>query len=112
MIELKERAQVIAPSMRGFGYSSYKKPFKSYSEVAEDMYLFMKEEFPGVESYYVFGHNIGGNVAMELAIKHPECIKGMVLLGLSSQADKNNGMYDVRKSQNIELYKKVLAYYQ
>jgi pimeloyl-ACP methyl ester carboxylesterase len=97
--------------MRGFGYSSYKREFKSYSELAEDMYLFMKEEFPEVKDYYVFGHNIGGNVAMELAKSHPGSVKGIVLLGLSAQNSKNNGMYDVLESKNLELYKKVLACY-
>ena len=97
--------------MRGFGYSSCKKPIKSYNELAEDMHLFMKEEFPEVEDYYVFGHNIGGNVAMELAKSHPKSVKGIVLLGLSSQNAKNNGMYDVMETQNLELYKKVLACY-
>ena len=84
--------------MRGFGYSSYKKPLKNYSDLADDMNLFMKEEFPEIKDYYVFGHNIGGNVAMELARSHPESVKGIILLGLSSQNDKKNGMYDVMES--------------
>ncbi len=84
--------------MRGFGFSSYKTKLKSYSDLAEDMYLFMNEAFPHIKDYIVFGHNIGGNVAMELAKSHPGSVKGIVLLGLSAQNSKNNGMYDVLES--------------
>jgi pimeloyl-ACP methyl ester carboxylesterase len=81
--------------MRGFGFSSYKTKLTSYSDLAEDMYLFMNEAFPHIKDYLVFGHNIGGNVAMELAVKHPEKVKGIVLLALSAQNDKGNDMYKV-----------------
>ena len=84
MHELGSKALVISPSMRGFGLSSYNKPIKSYKELAEDIYLFMSETYPLIKEYYVFGHNIGGNVAMELAKSHPESIKGLVLLALSA----------------------------
>ena len=74
--------------MRGFGFSSYKNKLKSYTDLAEDMHLFMTETFPHIKDYFIFGHNIGGNVAMELAIKHPSFIRGIVLLALSAQNDK------------------------
>ncbi len=70
--------------MRGFGFSSYKNKVKSYKDLAHDMHLFMTETFPHITSYFIFGHNIGGNVAMELALQHAKVCKGIVLLALSA----------------------------
>ena len=84
MHELINKAFIIAPTMRGFGKSSYKRPIKSYKDLAEDIYMFMSETYPEIKNYYIFGHNIGGNVAVELAKLHPESVKGLVLLALSA----------------------------
>ena len=71
----------------------------------------MRETFPEVKEFYVFGHNIGGNVAIELAKLNPNSVKGLVLLALSAQNDKNNEIYDVVKSQDKEAYRKILVDY-
>ena len=70
--------------MRGFGFSSYKTKIKTYKDLAEDMNLFMTSTFPEIQDYFIFGHNIGGNVAMELALNHPTKVKGIILLALSA----------------------------
>jgi len=38
---LKSKYRVIAPCLRGFGYSSYKKTVSSIQELAEDLMLFI-----------------------------------------------------------------------
>ena len=52
-------------------------------DLAKDVYLFMEEQYPEIDEYYVFGHNTGANVAMYLALLHPEKVKGLVLLSPS-----------------------------
>ena len=39
---LKNEGFVIAPSLRGFGNSTYSRPIKTIEELADDMYEFLK----------------------------------------------------------------------
>jgi pimeloyl-ACP methyl ester carboxylesterase len=49
MSEYKGKATIISPSLRGFGWSSYKKPINSYEDLAKDIHAFMKETFPDIK---------------------------------------------------------------
>ena len=53
--------------MRGFGFTSYNYDIKGFQDLAEDMYIFMEEQFTDINDYFIFGNNIGGLVAMHLA---------------------------------------------
>ena len=66
MKKLQDKAQIIAVDMRGFGETTFDSPFKSSKELAIDVMLLLREKFPELEGYYVFGYDIGATVALEL----------------------------------------------
>lgn len=45
------------------------------------------ELFPDIESWYIGGHSLGGSMAASYAAKHPEELRGLVLLAAYSTAD-------------------------
>jgi len=77
MSKLSPHLRVIAPCMRGFGYSSYNKEMTSLTDLAEDIALFVKEHLK-LDKFFVTGHSIGGCVALELAHLMPENILGVL----------------------------------
>lgn len=47
----------------------------------------MPELFPEIENWYIGGHSLGGSMAASYGAKHPEELKGLVLLAAYSTAD-------------------------
>lgn len=80
--EFPEGYRVIAPDLRGFGDSSYNKPFDTIHEIADDVALFLKEL--GVTSAYVVGWSFGGCVSQSLAARYPALVEKLVLLSSGS----------------------------
>lgn len=39
------------------------------------------EQFPAIKNWYIGGHSLGGAMASDYASKHPEQVKGLILLG-------------------------------
>jgi len=71
----------------------------------------MDETFPLIFNYFVFGHNIGANIGMYLAINHPEKVRGLCLLapippsGLKEKHVTVNSVEDLKKfKQKTFLY--------
>lgn len=67
-----------APDLRGCGDSD--KPAQNWSiaDLAEDMAQFMQAK--GLGACPVVGHSLGGGVAMQLAVAHPELVTRLVLI--------------------------------
>lgn len=74
--ELSKTNQVVVYDMRGFGKSSL--PTGSYSH-HEDLYKLLEEL--RIEKAQVVGHSLGGEVAINLALDHPEKVKNLILIG-------------------------------
>lgn len=53
----------------------------SFAEMAEDVLEFLDRE--SLQSPFMFGHSLGGKVAMELACKHPERIKKLIVADIA-----------------------------
>ncbi|MBQ0065874.1 MAG: alpha/beta hydrolase [Firmicutes bacterium] len=71
--------RVIALDSRGHGMSERgSKPF-TIAQFGEDVYDFMEEQ--GIEKAHVLGFSDGGNIALTLALNHPEKIEKMILSG-------------------------------
>lgn len=80
MPELARRARVIAPDMAGFGFSE-RAPGAAYGLdgwVAQALGLL---DALGVERADVVGNSFGGALALALAIRHPERVRKLVLMG-------------------------------
>ena len=71
---LAEKFHCFAPDLRGFGDSSYNKPFGSLKELAGDVKLFADRM--GLKEVYVIGWSTGGGVALELAAAEGASHKG------------------------------------
>ena len=63
MKQLEPYARVIAPCLRGQGFSSYNNKISNLSDLANDLKLFMTEAVKS-ESFYVIGHSMGGAIAL------------------------------------------------
>ena len=55
----------------------------------------MPELFPEIENWYIGGHSLGGSMAASYGAKHPEELKGLVLLAAYSTADLADSGLDV-----------------
>ena len=71
MKQLEPFARVIAPCLRGSGYSSYNKKITSINDFASDLKLFMNE-YAKSSSFYILGHQLGGSIAEKIALLMPD----------------------------------------
>lgn len=75
---------VIALDNRGSGRSD--KPDTPYTIeiMADDAAALLGVVAPG--AVHVLGHSMGGRVAMDLALRHPECVKSLLLVSTNARA--------------------------
>ena len=77
--DLKSKYNILCPDLRGFGHSSYNKPINSLDDYCIDLYELLT--FLKIQKVIVLGLSLGGGVSFKLAIKYPEIVKGLVLIG-------------------------------
>ena len=80
MPELAQRARVIAPDMAGFGYSDRPEGFAYTLDawVAQAVALLDALDIAQAD---LVGNSFGGGLALALAIRHPERVRRLVLMG-------------------------------
>ena len=66
MNQLKSDCRVIAPCLRGCGFTSYHKPITSIKDLAYDIKLFIKETISlrTCNDIFVVGHSTGAAIAI------------------------------------------------
>ena len=70
--------RVVAFDNRGFGFSD--KPSHGYSNAAYARLVVALLDSLGISSAVLVGHSMGGAIAAEVAIAHPDRVRGMVLI--------------------------------
>ncbi|MDN3594364.1 alpha/beta fold hydrolase [Zunongwangia endophytica] len=75
----KENYRVIGLDSRGQGKSTSSDTPLTYELMAEDVSKFIKEL--GLEKVNIIGWSDGGNIALILAMNHPEQVKTMAIMG-------------------------------
>lgn len=80
MPALAERARVIAPDMAGFGYSERPAGF-AYGLDAWVRQAVGLLDALGIARADLVGNSFGGGLALALAIRHPERVRRLVLMG-------------------------------
>ncbi len=80
MAPLAERARVIAPDMAGFGYSERPAGF-AYGMDAWVRQAVGLLDALGIARADLVGNSFGGGLALALAIRHPERVRRLVLMG-------------------------------
>ncbi|MBC7776161.1 MAG: alpha/beta fold hydrolase, partial [Phycisphaerae bacterium] len=79
---------VVTPDLRNHGQSPHVHTH-SYPEMVEDLRVFMEEKW--MFHAIVVGHSMGGKVAMQLALTHPDMVEKLVVVDMEpSQADDNH----------------------
>jgi pimeloyl-ACP methyl ester carboxylesterase len=85
---LAKTHQVIAVELQGHGHTADIDRPLSYEQMADDTAALMREI--GVENADIFGYSMGGGVALQLGIRHPELVRKLVL---ASVYYNNDGAY-------------------
>ncbi len=79
--ELAKDHRVLAPDLPGFGNSD--KPFRAYHAAFYARWLRGFLDATGIERAHLVGNSMGGRVAIELDLRHPERANRLVLLAPS-----------------------------
>ncbi|BAY65312.1 alpha/beta hydrolase fold protein [Calothrix brevissima NIES-22] len=82
---LVKNYQVIRLDNRGFGQSSAPDSPYSIQQMASDTAALL--EHIGIEKVYLAGHSMGGHIAQELALAHPEKVESLILLSSLAKGD-------------------------
>jgi pimeloyl-ACP methyl ester carboxylesterase len=85
---LAESRQVIATELQGHGHTADIDRPLSYEQMADDVAALLRHL--EIEETDVFGFSMGGGVALQLAIRHPEAVRKLVVASSSYTSD---GLY-------------------
>src|SRR4051794_19646975 len=87
---LADGRQVVATEQQGHGHTADVDRPISYEQMADDTAALMRHlEIPGAD---VIGYSMGGGVALQLAIRHPDLVRRLVVASASFRSD---GMHAV-----------------
>jgi len=86
--QLATTRQVIAVELQGHGHTADIDRPLSYESMADDIAALIASL--GLEQADLFGYSLGGGVALQTAIRHPEAVRKLVL---ASTAFKREGWY-------------------
>lgn len=77
---LQDRFTLYQIDLRNHGRSPHANSM-GFAEMADDVAAVMERE--GLASTHVLGHSLGGKVAMQMALDHPQRVKGLVVLDIA-----------------------------
>lgn len=111
MRSLVQQYRVIRFDNRGIGQSSAPDSAYSIKQMAADAVALL--EYLNISQVHVAGHSMGGQIAQELTLAHPEKIQSLILLSSWAKGDsKFNSLIELfgDLTQKLEgiLYQKVL----
>jgi pimeloyl-ACP methyl ester carboxylesterase len=82
---LAEARQVVAVELQGHGHTADVDRPLSYEQMADDVGGLIRHL--GIGRADVFGYSMGGGVALQLAMRHPELVRKLVVVSASSTSD-------------------------
>src|SRR5215204_13722 len=83
--ELGKTRQVIAVELQGHGRTADVDRPLSYEQMADDTAALLRHL--GIEQADVFGYSMGGGVALQVAIRHPDLVRKLVVASASYTSD-------------------------
>jgi pimeloyl-ACP methyl ester carboxylesterase len=86
--ELARTRQVIAVELQGHGHTADIDRPITYEALADDAAALLRHL--GIATADVYGYSLGGGVALQLALRHPELVRKLVVVSASYTSD---GMY-------------------
>ena len=87
--------RVIAFDNRGFGFSD--KPAHGYSNAAYARLVIALLDSLGISSAVLVGHSMGGAIASEVALAHPDRVRGLVLIDAAGYGVRWPGVLKVAR---------------
>ncbi|MCK5669187.1 MAG: alpha/beta fold hydrolase [Gammaproteobacteria bacterium] len=78
--QLSEQCKVFTLDLRNHGESEHSETM-SYQDMADDVFQFISEH--DLEEVSIVGHSMGGKVAMQMALGHPEIIKRLIIIDIA-----------------------------
>jgi pimeloyl-ACP methyl ester carboxylesterase len=98
---LSDHHLVVTPDLRNHGRSPHTEAH-SYPEMAEDIRAFMESHWMFTAA--VVGHSMGGKVAMQLALEHPDMVSRLVVVDIAPgpAEDKHSGIFRALLDLNLE----------
>lgn len=85
---LAETRQVIAVEQQGHGHTADIDRPLTYEQMAEDTAALLRHL--DIENADVFGYSMGGGIALQIAIRHPDLVRKLVIAAATYNSD---GMY-------------------
>jgi pimeloyl-ACP methyl ester carboxylesterase len=79
--DLAKERQVIAVEMQGHGHTADIDRHLRYEQLADDIAALLTQI--GIEQADLFGWSLGGGVALQTAIRHPESVRKLVLASVT-----------------------------
>ncbi len=83
--ELAGSRQVIAVEFQGHGHTADIDRPITYEHLADDTAALLRHL--GIDNADVYGYSLGGGVALQVAIRHPELVRKLVVASASSTSD-------------------------
>ncbi|QED47176.1 intracellular short-chain-length polyhydroxyalkanoate depolymerase [Cytobacillus dafuensis] len=106
--KMDPKYKLYALDQRGFGLSSYHKPFHSIKELAEDLKYFI--EAIGLKDFTIVGWSLGGAVCMQYVADNPDVCDKMILL--ASGSTRGYPLFESNENGFPDLTKRVQSYDQ
>ncbi|MGH7777677.1 MAG: alpha/beta fold hydrolase [Candidatus Dormibacterales bacterium] len=91
--------EVITPDARGRGASPVPPEPIGYAELAADMQALTEER--GLGRIFHAGHSMGGRVAMEHALAHPDSVRSIAVISARAEAPDEAGRARLREQAEI-----------
>lgn len=92
---LSQFARVIAPDLRGFGMTE-RLPSKPLDLWAQAELLVQLMDEMGLERAVLCGHSMGGEVALRVALRYPERVRGLVLASSAGYVQRASSGWERR----------------
>jgi pimeloyl-ACP methyl ester carboxylesterase len=84
---LSHQYQTLAPDLRGYGASRVNRPFHLEESLTDLVSLLDRQ---GIERCLVLGWSLGGILALELALRYPERVLGLILIATAARPVGNH----------------------
>ncbi|MBP0028813.1 alpha/beta hydrolase [Roseofilum reptotaenium CS-1145] len=84
---LSQQFWTLAPDLRGYGRSQVREEFELTDHLADLEALL---ERLGIDSFLLLGWSLGGILALELALRHPQRVKGLILIATAARPRGNH----------------------
>lgn len=84
---LSQHYRTLAPDLRGYGASQVRRPFR-LEESLDDLENLL--DCQGIERCVVLGWSLGGILALELALRQPQRVAGLVLIATAARPMGNH----------------------